>query len=58
MFMKEQLEDKYPEGTVPGFQYIVTTTEPPPKAFQKAPWLIDPILDASTAKGRLLGVDL
>ena len=58
MFMKEQLEDKYPDGSVPGFQYIVTTTEPPPKSFQKAPWLINPVLDASTAKGRLLGVDL
>jgi hypothetical protein len=58
IFMKEQLEDKYPEGSVPGFQYIVTTTEPPPKTFQKAPWLINPVLDASTAEGRLLSVDL
>jgi hypothetical protein len=41
-----------------GFQYILTTTAPPPKALQRAPWLIDPVLDASRAEGRLLGVDL
>ena len=41
-----------------GFQYILTTTAPPPKSLQRAPWLIDPVLDASRADGRLLGVDL
>ena len=41
-----------------GFQYIVTTTEPPPKAVNKAPWVIDPILDATQAEKRFLGVDL
>jgi len=45
-------------GTSPAFQYIVTTTEPPPKALSKAPWVINPILDASTEQGRLLGVDI
>lgn len=42
----------------PGFQYLVTTTAPPPKSLQGPPWLLKPVLDASTAEGRLLGVDL
>lgn len=45
-------------GGEPAFQYIVTTTEPPPESLDKKPWVIDPILDASTEEGRLLGVDL
>jgi len=45
-------------GTSPAFQYIVTTTEPPPKALNKKPWLLDPILDASSEEGRLVGVDI
>ena len=45
-------------GAAPAFQYIVTTTEPPPDALNKRPWVIDPILDASVETGRLLGVDL
>ena len=45
-------------GTAPAFQYIVTTTESPPDALNKKPWLLDPILDASTEGGRLLGVDI
>ena len=44
-------------GDVP-FQYIVTTTAPPPKEMQKAPYLLDPLLDASKPEGRLLGMDL
>lgn len=39
----------------PPFQYIVTTTEPPPDDLLRAPWLIDPILDASAPGGKLLG---
>ena len=42
----------------PNFQYIITTTEPPPDEIRKEPWLLDPILDASTQEGRLLKVDL
>jgi hypothetical protein len=45
-------------GEEPPFQYIVTTTEPPPDSLDQRPWLIEPILDASTESGRLLGVDL
>ena len=40
------------------FQYIITTTEPPPSELQKEPWLIDPVLDASKPESRLLGIDL
>lgn len=39
------------------FQYILTTTEPPPMGLQINPWLIDPVLDASTSGGKLLGED-
>ena len=40
------------------FQYIITTTEPPPGDVAKKPWLLDPVLNALSASGRLLGVDL
>lgn len=39
----------------PAFQYIITTTEPPPTDLQQAPWLIDPVLNATTPQGKLLG---
>jgi uncharacterized protein YydD (DUF2326 family) len=42
----------------PAFQYIVTTTEPPADDMTQEPWLLDPVLDASQAAGRLLGVSL
>ena len=45
-------------GGAPAFQYIVTTTESPPEALGQKPWLLDPILDASSEDGRLLGIDL
>jgi len=45
-------------GTSPAFQYIVTTTEPPPDSLNRKPWLLDPVLDASSEEGRLLGVDI
>lgn len=44
-------------GASPAFQYIVTTTEPPPDFLNRKPWLLDPVLDASSEEGRLLGVD-
>ena len=40
------------------FQYIITTTEPPPAELQKYPWLINPVLDSSKPENRLFGVDL
>ena len=52
-----EMEEAFPSASI-GFQYIVTTTTPPPASVRKAPWLIDPVLDASTPEGRLLGMDL
>lgn len=42
----------------PPFQYIVTTTEPPPEDIRCKPWLLDPVLNANEARGRFLGVNL
>jgi DNA repair exonuclease SbcCD ATPase subunit len=56
LYMKE-LEGRYTGGLSPSFQYIITTTEQPPEGLSSAPWLVA-ALDASTPKGRLLGVDL
>lgn len=44
--------------SLPAFQYIVTTTEPPPKDFQQPPWRLEPVLDATQAELRFLGVNL
>ncbi|EYF02843.1 hypothetical protein [Chondromyces apiculatus] len=52
----EELEARSPGE--PSFQYLVTTTAPPPERLQRAPWLLEPRLDASTPEGRLLGLDL
>ena len=41
----------------PNFQYIITTTEPPPEELQKEPWLICK-LDATETQGRLLKCNL
>jgi hypothetical protein len=45
-------------GGEAGFQYIITTTESPPPSVNREPWTLQPPLSASTAGGRLLGVDL
>ncbi|MBE0541981.1 MAG: hypothetical protein IH623_11385 [Verrucomicrobia bacterium] len=45
------------EGDAP-FQYIITTTEPPPDDVKTKPWLLDPVLNATEGTGRLFGVDL
>lgn len=47
------LEEAYGQR-VPAFQYIITTTEPPPEELLRAPWLIEPPLDASEPNGKLL----
>jgi hypothetical protein len=44
-------------GTTPLFQYIVTTTTPPPRQFRKKPWLAE-TLRGTPAEARLLKVDL
>ncbi len=52
-----KLEDAF-KGEACNFQYIITTTEPPPEDLQTDPWLLNPVLDASLPEKRLLGVDL
>ena len=44
-------------GTAPLFQYIVTTTTPPPRKFRKGPWLAE-TLRGTPAEERLLKIDL
>lgn len=56
--LARELEIAFPDGRPPNFQYIITTTEPPPEELQNPPWRLEPILDASTKAGRLLGEDL
>lgn len=53
-----EVEIAFGKSRTPNFQYVITTTEPPPIELQNAPWRIEPILDASTKEGRLLGEDL
>jgi hypothetical protein len=53
-----KLEQSFGNNRPCNFQYIITTTEPPPETLQTSPWLLDPILDASNPKHRLLRVDL
>ncbi len=52
-----RLEMEAGETDLP-FQYIITTTEPPPASLRTTPWLINPVLNATEAKTRFLGVDL
>lgn len=54
----QKLEDAYPAGKEPAFQYIITTTEAPPEEMQDAPWLLQPPLSARTKEERLLRSDL
>lgn len=53
-----ELESAFSPGTEPNFQYIVTTTAPPPDALKKSPWLLTPTLNALIAEKRILGVNL
>lgn len=55
LYMREL--EKKGRNCIPNFQYIITTTEPPPEELQKKPWLVAK-LDASKAEGRLLRVNL
>lgn len=41
----------------PTFQYVVTTTEPPPPDVQASPWLLSPVLSAVTSQEKFLGED-
>ena len=53
-YLARALEESF-EGRPMTFQYIITTTEPPPAEMQSIPWLLTPTLDASTREGKLLG---
>ncbi len=44
-----------PEQESP-FQYILTTTEPPPEALQRQPWLVHPPFSSTSPEDRFLGV--
>ena len=44
-------------GGTPNYQYILTTTEPPPEHLRQKPWLTAK-LDASVPEGRILGANL
>ena len=57
-YVNPQIQGPGNSGSAPAFQYIVTTTESPPETLSQKPWLLDPILDASSEGGRLLGVDI
>ncbi len=54
--LMERLETE--AGDVPPFQYIITTTEPPPDGLRQSPWLLEPVLRTTNPESRLLGVDL
>lgn len=56
--LARELEVAFGNNGTPSFQYIVTTTEPPPEDLQVPPWRVEPVLDASTKDGRLLREDL
>lgn len=57
-FMLAHEFEKAAGKSEPNFQYIITTTEPPPDEIRREPWLLEPVLDASSREGRLLRVDL
>jgi hypothetical protein len=53
------VEEAFQPGQPPSFQYIVTTTSPPPDDMREgSEWMLCPVLDASKPEGRLLKADL
>lgn len=56
IFIRE-LEKIFEKGIEPNFQYIITTTEAPPRSVRQRPWLIAE-LEASQKETRFFGVDL
>jgi hypothetical protein len=56
--LARELENCFSSDWEPSFQYIVTTTEPPPSEMLEQPWLLAPVLDGTRPEKRLLGVDL
>jgi hypothetical protein len=64
LFLFAEDLERAPRGATPqgpreaAFQYIVTTTAAPPSRLREAPWLLQPLLDASIPERRLLGMNL
>jgi len=56
LYAAEELERRTPGD--PEFQYLITTTAPPPESLRQHPWVLEPQLDASVPEGRLLRMDL
>jgi len=55
----KRLEDSFGQGKEPNFQYIVTTTTPPPTDMQyESRWLLDPVLNGAKPEERLLKIEL
>jgi hypothetical protein len=57
LFRAARMLEKSCDGEA-AFQYILTTTEPPPEDLNREPWRLDPVLDAQSPKTRFLGVNL
>jgi hypothetical protein len=53
-----ELEKIFPSPDEASFQYLITTTTPPPKSMrQESRWLLDPVLDSRKKDKRLLKED-
>jgi hypothetical protein len=52
----QSMENAFGKAPV-NFQYVITTTEPPPADLRRSPWLLE-TLDASEPEKRLFRVDL
>ena len=57
-FLMYAAKNMMPKELVENYQYIITTTEPPPKELQEEGYLLKPILNASKAEERLFKMDL
>jgi hypothetical protein len=52
------LEAAFPSRDEVNFQYLITTTTPPPKSMrQGSRWLLEPVLDSRKKDKRLLQED-
>jgi len=53
-----ELEAAFPSRDEANFQYLITTTTPPPKSMrQGSRWLLEPVLDSRKKDKRLLQED-
>lgn len=53
-----KLEEAYPSESDPAFQYVITTTEPPPSEMQTSPWPFHSPLSAHPTEERLMRTNL